>query len=1174
MKMSNRTTWSFREFNKNRTNNTGDTTINDIPHWVFRDKWVLETLEYSPGMLKIVDEIIVNAIDAIASGNGGDAVEVSYDAGVFSVYNNGTGIPLEVRDNGCWWPQNCFTVEYNSTNFSYDVNGTTGGVNGVGSKLTNIFSKWFEIETVGVFIQSDVVLKSHIDPTIQEVANTMSGVYLYKQRFEKNMEIIHPPCITPHAGKPYTRVTFLPDYNEVCRHAREKASNNWHLTNGDTIQALMRRRVLEAAVYLARFGASIRYNGQLVQANFEQFVTLHGTPKLCTTVWQNQWRFDVGLVWQDPLRTFDSNGKVTKIVTVGHRCIIIVNGVVTNDPSNLSDVILRKIEDFFMTQDVEKYGIGGKKDSEKKSNAKPGKFPTKFFRENVILILVFTYPKRHFDFKGQVKSAITFDKESLSNINSTMQFSQQFLAECWRISQPIMQSLFQPKNSGNRNVRLKLYEEAICLTKANQQAKALFVLEGNSAATLVRQLLDLRLKRDAYGLYSIQGVPMNSIKNSTCYEQGWKQLDSLTKNDGLQGLVNVLQLSYDRVSTPAYAKIIFATDQDHDGIGKICSLLICFFMLYFPHLVKSGFLARYRTPIIRVRYGTTRKNFYSQREFERWHTNLAMGKEENLTSVELEKILKTMKISYYKGLGTHSKYDIYEMATTFESDLVQISWDEAGEHLMHQLYGHDTAPRKLLLLRGIVDGDYSNPNNVSLSEHFTYESIEEQIGDIKRKLPNVFDGFTPCQNKVFTVIRKMTGEINVNTLTGRVIEKMNYVHGEASLQSVIMRMAQDFPGSNRIPTILSVSGSNGSQHGGRKDTAQARYTKITPSTLMKLYYPLRDDDLLIKRVEEGCEQEPVNYVPILPRVLLEDCKGIATGWNGRFVARDFKAVMSWVRFSIENKPFCGEMLGLPAIYPGMSVKIHKGKEYIFGTTFYARGIIQINQLPLHLWVTKLQASLTENAKYKDIVDKFIIVSSNPVNLQIYLMPGAWPKIESAWKKKFMQPHEEFFCLYQIATRNLNFCKDNLVSYSNINDIFCTWFAARKSLYKERLTKEQVLLKAKIEMQENILKYITTDWGLCRNNPQVNTNLSEKGYKRLNHTAITTTQFCGATELYARIYGDSASYEYIFNIREGMTNKTAKITETINKLKSDLNSAKTWRQVWTEELDEFERVRKN
>ena len=62
----------------------------------------------------------------------------------------------------------------------------------------------------------------------------------------------------------------------------------------------------------------------------------------------------------------------------------------------------------------------------------------------------------------------------------------------------------------------------------------------------------------------------------------------------------------------------------------------------------------------------------------------------------------------------------------------------------------------------------------------------------------------------------------VAQLAGYVSEQTAYHHGEQSLHSTIINMAQRFPGSNNLP-LLDPIGQFGTRLSGGKDAASARY---------------------------------------------------------------------------------------------------------------------------------------------------------------------------------------------------------------------------------------------------------------------------------------------------------------------------------------------------------------
>jgi DNA topoisomerase-2 len=95
------------------------------------------------------------------------------------------------------------------------------------------------------------------------------------------------------------------------------------------------------------------------------------------------------------------------------------------------------------------------------------------------------------------------------------------------------------------------------------------------------------------------------------------------------------------------------------------------------------------------------------------------------------------------------------------------------------------------------------------------------------------DGLKPGQRKILFTCLKMniTNEIKVAQLAGKVSEKAAYHHGEMSLQGTIVKLAQDYVGSNNI-NVLMPNGQFGTRLMGVNDAASARYifTKLAPIT--------------------------------------------------------------------------------------------------------------------------------------------------------------------------------------------------------------------------------------------------------------------------------------------------------------------------------------------------------
>ena len=116
-------------------------------------------------------------------------VTIDKENNSISVKNGGKGIPIEIhKEYNIYVPQLIFGNLLTSSNYNDDIKKTTGGRNGYGAKLTNIFSKKFIVET----------------------ADKKNGK-IYKQIFSNNMLKVTEPEIKKYNKEDFTCITFQPD---------------------------------------------------------------------------------------------------------------------------------------------------------------------------------------------------------------------------------------------------------------------------------------------------------------------------------------------------------------------------------------------------------------------------------------------------------------------------------------------------------------------------------------------------------------------------------------------------------------------------------------------------------------------------------------------------------------------------------------------------------------------------------------------------------------------------------------------------------------------------------------------------------------------------------------------------------------------------------------------------
>lgn len=127
-----------------------DTYIGSVEHvtedmWVFDEasgSMVLKKIDYVPGLFKIFDEILVNAADNKQRDKKMDCIkiDINQETNTISVWNNGMGIPVVMhKEENMYVPSMIFGHLLTSSNYNDAEEKVTGGRNGYGAKLSNIF---------------------------------------------------------------------------------------------------------------------------------------------------------------------------------------------------------------------------------------------------------------------------------------------------------------------------------------------------------------------------------------------------------------------------------------------------------------------------------------------------------------------------------------------------------------------------------------------------------------------------------------------------------------------------------------------------------------------------------------------------------------------------------------------------------------------------------------------------------------------------------------------------------------------------------------------------------------------------------------------------------------------------------------------------------------------------
>ena len=771
-----------------------------------------------PALYKIFDEILVNSYDHYIRSkmlHEKDSnhllvktIKVSIDAenSEISVYNDGEGIPVEIHSGEkIYLPEMIFGNLLTSSNYNKDEKKITGGKNGYGAKLTNIYSSSFTIDTF------DRIRRKK-----------------YLQVFENNMSIIGKPIVSSNYNKKgYTTISFKPDLE---RFGITKLT--------DDMINLMKRRTYDIAA-CTDSNVSVYFNDTLIEyKSFEKYVDMYIGSK------------------NDTLRAFETCNERWEVAATISKSetfeqVSFVNGISTTKGGKHVDYVTNQI-------------VSKLAELIKKKNGATVK--NTYIKENLIVFVKSTIEDPSFD--SQTKETMTTPS---SKFGSSCKISDKFiqkLAKCGIIDRvmslnSIKDTKALSKSDGKKKSTIRglpKLDDANFAGTSRSNETTLILTEGDSAKTMAVSGLSI-VGRDKYGVFPLKGKVLN-VKDAP--------LQKIGDNDEINNIKKILGLhsgkEYTDLNELRYGRIMLMTDQDHDGF-HIKGLLFNLFHTLWPSLLKNNkFMCCMVTPIVKVTKGKNVVSFYNEKDYHHW-------KHENNDG-------HGWKIKYYKGLGTSNSSEAKDYFR--EMNVVEYKWNETSEESLDLAFNKARADDRKKWLAGYDENKLLDTKQKSVGyDQFVHgELIQFSKTDLERSLPNLIDGLKESQRKVLfgAFKRNLKTEIRVAQLGGYVSEHAAYHHGEASLYSTIINMAQDFVGANNI-NLLVPEGQFGTRLMGGKDASAPRYIHTYLSEITKNIYPTSDYPILDYINDDGLEVEPTYYVPIIPMILVNGSIGIGTGFS-------------------------------------------------------------------------------------------------------------------------------------------------------------------------------------------------------------------------------------------------------------------------------------------------------
>jgi DNA topoisomerase-2 len=1040
------------------------------------------SITYIPGLYKLFDEGMVNMRDhvvrqaqAVADGKP-DAlpvttleVEIDPADGTIHMTNDGNGIDVAQHpEHKLWIPEMIFGHLRTSTN--YDENKKekiVGGKNGFGFKLVLIWSVWGRVETV-----------DHI-----------RGLK-YCQEFRSNLTEIVPPVVTKSKVKPYTRVSFRPDY------ARFGLPGN-NLT-ADMVALFLKRTYDIAAV--TDKTVKVKYNGALVPVrHFQQYVDLYIGAKGAAgtgTGTGDGAACAVKRIYECPDPRWEYVVCLTTTDEFAH--VSFVNGIYTprggKHVEYITNQIVRKLAEVIKKK--------------KKVDVKPNTI-----KEQLMLFL-------RCDIENPSFSSQTKDElgTAVANFGSSCKVSDEFIEKLAKMGvmdaacalTEVKDTKAAKKTDGAKTRTIRGIPKLVDANYAGSPDKSaqctIILCEGDSAKAGIISGLS-KEDRNFIGVYPMKGKLFNVHGETT---------KRIAENREIAEIKQILGLEAGKTYTPAdvatrlrYGKVLFMTDQDLDG-AHIQGLGINLFQIEWPSLTKiPGFIGFMNTPILKARRGAQEVLFYNDGEFNAWKKQFPG-----------EVVPASWSTKYYKGLGTSTGKEFKEYFEHKKMVAFVHTGKESDDHLDMAFNKKRADDRKEWLSNYSREAflDTSKPA-IPYEEFIDRGLIHFSIYDNERSIPNLMDGLKISLRKILYAAFKKGGlktEIKVAQFSGYVSEHSAYHHGEASLNAAIVGMAQNFVGSNNI-NLLEPNGQFGTRIKGGGDSASERYIFTQLNKLTRLIYRQEDDSVLSYIDDDGQMVEPVYYAPAIPMILVNGSKGIGTGFSTDVMPHNPLQIIAYIRAMLREAT---EQVGSgdrPVIEPyfkgfkgtvkNISSEASPTTPCSGGSATYAKYLIKgtyeiiadrkvrITELPIGTWtddykefLEKLMdvpaASVSDKDKDKaagvPVLKEYTDMSTDSVvDITVTFHPSYphTPKdlqaavIDADAGTNKLEKLLGLFTTQSTTNMNLFDAHEKLRKYATIYDVIEDYYAERLSLYAKRKAAMLAQLANELRVLTNRAKYI-------------------------------------------------------------------------------------------------------
>lgn len=858
-------------------------------------KFVEKNLTVPKGVVRIFLEIVSNAVDnVIASLQAGvdpGKIEILVDDKTISVKNYGLHIPVKkmgVKKNAgkavmvpfekgmknpVYPPEFIFGQFRTSSNYDKTVVRYGCGRNGVGAKITNLFSHRFKV-------------------VVEDPDTQLKFVGVWKDNMFKDL--------------PEDDEKAKPDIKVTDRDGKLKKGSvlvEWDLDFERFNMKGYPRGVIE---YFTRIAADFSFACKtpivfnkitLDYRDIHNYATLYFTPdEIKNSIVQYTWGFQKppkrGSKKKVVRRNESSNKKMDKSVSAPKnpkdipdleimildtpdksRIFSYVNGLVTRNGGNHVDGVQKPIVEY-----LRQLVNGDKKGALTVS--------PKDIKPHLSLIVNARIPDPGYDSQSKTK---------LESPDVYVELEEVLLKKTnnWDVVNRLFAELeakgFRNAKTtdGKKQPNVKMKGEDANFAGDSQSLKCVLNLtEGESAAGYPQWRASmLKGGLDYNGYMPLRGKILNVSKAKMIQYVENKVIGAIKTAMGFQEGVDYSQEK--NMKGLRYGFLVIVADADVDGM-HIVALILNVLREKFPGFLKANRVSYLRTPVIKAYQGKKIvKRFFSDGDFDRW-------KEKNPGEA------KKLRIRYLKGLGTSSPKDVEDDID--HAPTMVCFYDKKARENFDIAFAKDYEDdrkewidqwRDVTQIDDVLsidlddicdrDGLFDGQN---ISQFINRELVGYSVSTLYRAIPSEYDFLKESQRKsLYGMLTrfdyKRTNKdkpLKIDTIANAAAADLHYHHGSKNLSDTIIRMTQDFTGTNNMG-YFTQDGMFGTRADGGQQAAAARYSEVRLNWWIPFVFHKESVELVKKREIDGEFGEPEWIPSVIPMGIVNGINGIATGFS-------------------------------------------------------------------------------------------------------------------------------------------------------------------------------------------------------------------------------------------------------------------------------------------------------